>query len=320
MLLWFVLAQTGSSTALIVLKNPRSGSSWFVQLLNSVPSVFVTEEILTSKSQIHKNLTLVEAHLLRALEVPMTRFGRSHVPRSASSKKPTKWDVVGFTLSPKRAIGIDLGRLSRRAKVVVYERTNKIKQAIAYYRGRRLRKKCGYNNIREECRLAPKVRVDIGQLETFLVESMAKDRALGAVQLAEYYRVTYEDLIADANATCGAVFRYLGVPHLEMTGDARFYSKATPDDLRSVVSNFDELEAWLHRRAPCLLPHLRETRPGVVQPTPCYDDFLPDIDARMKEARSWKTARTGDSPRHHRRRQGGGRQKKNKQKKMAMGA
>ena len=38
---------------LIVLKNPRSGSSWLVQLLNGVPSAFVTEEILTSKSAGH---------------------------------------------------------------------------------------------------------------------------------------------------------------------------------------------------------------------------------------------------------------------------
>ena len=51
--------------------------SRLVQLLNGVPSAFVTEEILTSKSAGHGDVRAEgEAHLFRALSEPMGRFGR----------------------------------------------------------------------------------------------------------------------------------------------------------------------------------------------------------------------------------------------------
>ena len=140
---------------LIVLKNPRSGSSWLVQLLNSVPSAFVTEEILTSKSAGHGDVKAEgEAHLFRALSEPMGRFGRGAAfgvdeKRGGSAKLVAKdramresgkrprdaWDVVGFTVSPKRILGLNLfgapdGVFWRSGcrKVVLYERTNKTGQ------------------------------------------------------------------------------------------------------------------------------------------------------------------------------------------------
>ena len=140
---------------LIVLKNPRSGSSWLVQLLNGVPSAFVTEEILTSKSAGHGDVKAEgEAHLFRALSEPMGRFGRGAAfgvdeKRGGSAKLVAKdramresgkrprdaWDVVGFTVSPKRILGLNLfgapdGVFWRSGcrKVVLYERTNKTGQ------------------------------------------------------------------------------------------------------------------------------------------------------------------------------------------------
>ena len=84
---------------LIVLKNPRSGSSWLVALLNSVPSAFVTEEILTSKSAGHGDVKAEgEAHLGRALGEPMGRFGRGSAcgpdeRKGASSSKSRRHDT-----------------------------------------------------------------------------------------------------------------------------------------------------------------------------------------------------------------------------------
>ena len=110
-----------SAVPLIVLKNPRSGSSWLVALLNAMPTAFLTEEILTSKSAGHGDI--VEegtAYLVRALKEPMGRFGRGaafdeetgdardRAARALGKRATTTWDVLGFTVSPKRILGLNL--------------------------------------------------------------------------------------------------------------------------------------------------------------------------------------------------------------------
>lgn len=133
-----------TTVPLIILKNPRSGSSWLVQLLNAMPSAFVTEEILTSKSAGHGDVVGGgTAHLARALVEPMGRFGRGaafdpetgvgvdRATRELGKKNRGAWDVLGFTVSPKRVLGLDLfarpdGVFWRvpRTRVVLYERAS----------------------------------------------------------------------------------------------------------------------------------------------------------------------------------------------------
>lgn len=296
---------TGSPIPVIVLKNPRSGSSWFVQLLNSASQVFVTEEILTSKSGKYGNLTLQgEAYLERALREPMNRFnggpafGSNGPQRSLKHKSvpPGGWAVVGFTVSPKRLLAgdINISALAVRtaAKMIIYERTNKVKQAIAYYRGRLLRDKCGFNNVRNTestCTLSTAhFELDIEVFERNLLESMAKDYALAGAHIPRSaYRVTYEDLLSDTNTTLQAVFAYLGAP-VPTHGLRNAYSKSTSDDLRAIITNFDQVEHWLELNAPCLLPHLREKNPGTLQSQTCNDTLHQRVRAYMYHSSSWR--------------------------------
>lgn len=268
--------------SVIILKNPRSGSSWFLQLVNSSPNVFVTEEILTSK---RRN---PEAYLARALREPMSKRGPAfeHPARAMRWKQPAKWEVLGFSVSPKWTRGIDL--LAFGAKMVLYERTNKVKQALAAYRGRMLKRKCGYNNIRGDCRLPASLVVNITQLKRHVVETMAKDVETRALVSDDFYTVTYEALLSDPVLVLDRLFAWLGV---ERRGQlSHMYSKSTGDDLRRVILNFLEVKAWLERDAPCLTTHLLETRPGVTQNDTCVGVFATDVETRRTKSGSWTRA------------------------------
>ncbi|KAH8067405.1 hypothetical protein JL721_7513 [Aureococcus anophagefferens] len=339
---------------LIVLKNPRSGSSWLVQLLNGVPSAFVTEEILTSKSAGHGDVKAEgEAHLFRALSEPISRFGRGAAfgvdeKRGGSAKLVAKdramresgrrprdaWDVVGFTVSPKRILGLNLfgapdGVFWRSGcrKVVLYERTNKtgqdksdssslqhenkIKQALAYARGRLLRDKCGMNNVRKTgkkaCAIGKTLALDVDDLRADLLESMSKDVAT-RVALRELLRADRGRPLGDGAdfvprpqfgaATAGYIFE---LAYEELLADAAgrralgsAYAKATSDDLRDVIRNFDEVRAWLRETAPCLVPHLEATDPGAVMASDCAGDFEDAINLRIKQSKSWRHARNNE--------------------------
>ena len=77
--------------------------------------------------------------------------------------------------------------------------------------------------------------------------------------------VAYEQLLGDRDKALAAVLDFLRVPAAsrpQKTEDV--YAKATSDDLRASLPNFDEVEAWLSQNAPCLLPMLRATDPGMV--------------------------------------------------------
>jgi len=52
-------------------------------------------------------------------------------------------------------------------------------------------------------------------------------------------------------------------------------TKITPDNLRDIVLNFEELEEWLKENYPCLLPQYYEEKPYVVQPE-LHSACLPD--------------------------------------------
>lgn len=72
------------------------------------------------------------------------------------------------------------------------------------------------------------------------------------------------------------------------------YAKATADDLRAVVENFDEVRAWLRAAAPCLVGHLDAVAPGAVQRDDCRDAFGDAIAHRLATSTSWRHARNSE--------------------------
>ena len=74
---------------IIVYKLPRSGSSWFVSLLNQQEGVFLTEEIITGRRGREFSPRVCEQHLRTALQRPMGKVGTGAAPVGTLSMRFT---------------------------------------------------------------------------------------------------------------------------------------------------------------------------------------------------------------------------------------
>jgi hypothetical protein len=144
--------------AVAILKLPRSGSSWFVSLLSQQPGVWMVPQVLRpSDDDDNKNGTETakesDAHdiemLMSALSQP---FKARDDPLAANAEQR----VIGFSLNPLKFANesrFDNGKALRNAVskrdayVVLFERTNLVKQALATMRGSCLKAQCHFNNV-----------------------------------------------------------------------------------------------------------------------------------------------------------------------------
>ena len=132
------------------------------------------------------------------------------------------------------------------ALIVVLRRRNLPKQVVSLFNAQRIHERTGDWNL-YECGPESDDPLEI-PTEDFVARLHRferQDRELLAY-VEELMRPTltlfYEDLVRDATDTIALAFRFLGVDPVESTG---LTVKATPDDLRSILSNVDELEAEL---------------------------------------------------------------------------
>ena len=222
---------------------------------------------------------------------------------------------VGFTLNPNRKPDVDYVAVAKSApdvRVVVFLRTNRVKAAISRVRGKLLDSVCGYNNIRVgkrakdapktpprvddpradmstgHCKLAPTLAVNVSDVrdalvvnwnwEKVMLDTVATLRAEGLPVL----QISYEEFLGDRDAALGRLFDFLAVPaDARPESQADVYEKATSDDLKSFVPNYAAIDAWLAESAPCLLPHLRATDPGLVFDQTCENPW-PEVAAGKK--------------------------------------
>jgi hypothetical protein len=162
------LGRSGPShtgTMVVLLKLPRSGSTWLTELLNSHKAVFLSKEIIQSgdipldgPQEIHKtSLVDVESFLASALQRPMGKFKRRHMVfpggrffhdyfQSFKFLRPLK--AVGFSLNPEhlRGLSVDWSHVlptptsrgegpGNNIVLVHLERTNVVKMVISKHRG-----------------------------------------------------------------------------------------------------------------------------------------------------------------------------------------
>ncbi|KAJ1457984.1 hypothetical protein M885DRAFT_614991 [Pelagophyceae sp. CCMP2097] len=281
----------------IVLKLPRSGSTW----INEARGTFLCEEIITSKNNKLHDARAMLAHLIEALKRPMgkvgDRAGRADFSEDGHGRycRPRGClDVIGFTLNPNRAHGVDfaeLGAAVPAARAVIFMRSNRVKAAVSRVRGIALSAVCGYNNIRVgdrrlavkdararadprgnwtggACKLRADVPVDVKEFKAALVRNYVWEQLI--LQIAyrdlaprDVYEVTYEDVRGDQDAALGALFRWLGTEWKAGAAGPAKYIKATGEDLRATLVNYDEIDAFLRLEAPCLVPQLEETRRNI---------------------------------------------------------
>jgi hypothetical protein len=146
--------------------------------------------------------------------------------------------------------------------VVIYRRSNLVKHAIA----------SGGLNPDDKPKLG--VHMDPTKFLAKVRESQAHDRKL--TQSAKYFKrtmlVQYEELVLHPVDVMKDTLLFLGMPFdAEYTRQlSQRGGKKTPEDMRTVFSNFDELYWTLFEKSPCLASQMRSTKVEVFR-SPCPD-------------------------------------------------
>jgi len=217
-----------SVTRFVVLFPGRSGSTYVISALDAHPKISAKGEVLDPLRPVGPEAQLDWTR----------RFfrGRLVSPYRAVGFKTKLRDVLdqdGF------AAILD----EYDAKLIYLDRRNDVKHAISRITARRLKDTTGrWNRYDGDARLDA-FPVDVTDFEARL-EAVEAEKATIAAYVERLDRpllhVDYEDLLADPTATFHRLLGYLGLPPAPIRGSTL---KNTSDDLREVVTNFDELRA-----------------------------------------------------------------------------
>jgi hypothetical protein len=147
----------------ILVKLPRSGSSWITEKLNSIPNIYISKEIIQHKDVVKYSNRDVEDHMITALTKPTGKISdsRSILPGSRmfkdyyfhkSLKIFSDLKVLGVSINLEHVENINWLRIRNfvpNLTMVVLYRINIIKSAISGFSGQLLHSSCGVSNIRK---------------------------------------------------------------------------------------------------------------------------------------------------------------------------
>lgn len=148
-------------TKVILVKLPRSGSTWFTEILNNIPNVYISKEIIQHKDVGRYSTREIEDHLITALTKPTGKLSDRYsiLPGSRmfkdyyfheSLKIFNGLKVLGVSINLEHAENIDWSRICNivpNLTILVLYRINMIKSAISGFNGKVLHSSCGVNNI-----------------------------------------------------------------------------------------------------------------------------------------------------------------------------
>ncbi|MDT8306347.1 MAG: hypothetical protein RRC07_10460 [Anaerolineae bacterium] len=129
----------------------------------------------------------------------------------------------------------------KQCQIIRMQRRNRVKAVISRINARRLYEATGKWNLYDKSDRMPPMDVDVAEFVQFLDEREQAEQELDRY-VAQLDRpaltIVYEDLLVDRDGVLAAVFSFLGVGQRPVTEKTM---KHTRDDLRAVVTNFDEL-------------------------------------------------------------------------------
>ena len=212
-----------------ILFTGRSGSSYLTSMLDSHPNIICEGEML--------------AQIVHVGEPPEKQLAWSR--QFYDSARPQDIRSVGY--KTKLSDVVDPGGFRRLlddlgVRLIHLIRRNLVKQVISALNAERLHQKTGQWNIQDEGERLGPFSVDEKTFDSLLKNRMAGEKKL-AESIAEIGRsakqVVYEDLLRKPDETLQDLYDFLDVPSRPVVSQFR---KHTPDDLRAVVTNFDELK------------------------------------------------------------------------------
>ncbi len=131
----------------------------------------------------------------------------------------------------------------KQVKIIHMQRHNRIKAVVSRINARRLYEATGNWNLYKDADRRPPMTIDMDEFHVFVREREEADAALtefvSQLQLPTEL-VQYEELQQDKNGVLQRIFPFLGVRYQPSAGKTK---KHTSDDLRDVITNFDELRA-----------------------------------------------------------------------------
>jgi len=208
----------------------RTGSSHLTQSLNAHPEIKAQGEGLGRLQNEKRDAAAQLAWARQAFE-----------PQENLS-------AAGFKAKGSQAMKVDglkalLGEIGPR--VIHMGRRNVVKHAISGMRVPMIQDQEGRANMRQakhgEQRTLPPSTIDpddlVAEIQGIEIAQHQLDEYVSDLALPTL-RVFYEDLLAHEDETFRSVMEFLEVPPQPLSSRVR---KATPDDLRDAVSNFDEV-------------------------------------------------------------------------------
>jgi len=159
------------------------------------------------------------------------RRGDSVAAVGFKTKLKDVWDLEAFA-----------GMLHARAvRVIALRRRHLVKLAVSTVNARRLVERTGRWNRRVGGQPLPPLTIAADELAASIDACATRqdelDRYVGTLGL-ETLALDYDDLLVDPDAWLGVVASFLGLGELPADSDV---AKATDDDLRRAVRNYDEL-------------------------------------------------------------------------------
>ena len=227
---------SGNGTSLLGLKLAATGSTWWYETLISVEGVHLKEELFTKHS--HEPPAHRTAAMIKNLACP-------------------KGVVCGFTINPKNNPGVDWAGVGAAAGCVVkWDRTNIVKTVVSAVRKRAQGVCDGANNVKSKKKAAcgnESHAFDVADVEELLALEahyaleFAADVAAARALARCYVEMTYEDLQRDEAGELERLFiGALGRPRVTRAAHYKpQVVKKTSDDVRDVMTNFDEIAAYL---------------------------------------------------------------------------
>jgi LPS sulfotransferase NodH len=210
-------------TRFVILFEGRTGSSYLISALSSLPHIQAADEILAG----------LDGEAQRALVRDFFLAARPPLVRALGFKTKLRdiRDPVAFS-----------GQLeSLGGRVIHLTRVNKVKLAVSRLNGRRLHELTGqWNQTAAGPALAP-FAPTLEEFDSALRFRMERETALDAyipTLRVPVLTVRYEDLFPEGAATFARIFDFLGAEPGPVSSPV---VKITDDDLRKVLLNFDEL-------------------------------------------------------------------------------
>ena len=275
----------------VILKLPRSGSSWLVEQLNNLPSVYILKEVMQGSDVGEHSVGEIEGHFIHALSAPADKISRSKsllpsgrfvedylLHRSGKGFKPSSsLGIIGFSLNIEHCEGLSWeGVISKvpHLKIVLLRRRNVVKTALSAKSGAELKRLCGSSNIRKDDKalkcydkyretnqhitwdassFVADVNFWLNRTAAFS-ERVAADPHLSSLPQSVLF---YEALQMNFAGAVRGVFESLGRAFSAADGallgqeDGSSWSKRSGENLSEVLVNYDELVALLSVDEAC---------------------------------------------------------------------